>query len=1450
MTDFQAMNGGGIELESSSSTQEAPIDVFDDENEHLRERIIDLERKFLEQTDEIVCLRSTLADVLRRVSSLESAVRSSSSGIRLSSRASDGSHSPSSPVPKKHAGLYHSTTSLSQETGGRTSSPTTTNKKSHPHPPPPAMSPRGNLLSQARAAAARSSLMLSSPSSGGKRHLSTSEGTSSSSSHKGGVVDCLFNEDEGYVRFYLRGRPVTVYPRSDDLDSYDPKGSHPAPEQKLKLEWVYGYRGRDCRQNLHFLPTGEALYFVAGVAVLHNVEEQTQRFYVEHTDDIKCIAVHPNRLTIATGQCAGHDRKDALPHIRVWDSVSLNTLRVLGVGGEFQRSIACIAFSKVDNGSLVCAIDESNEHTISIWDWHRGHKITETKCSPDQVLCCEFNPLERTSLVTSGKHNLLFWSLENNLLHKKAAVFDKEHCQRPKYVTCLAFSELGELVTGDSNGNIVIWTRGSHTIQRVMRSAHEGGVFALVATTGGRLISGGRGGKIREWDSKTGERTGREISLPETYGAVRTISQTRGHMMLVGTTRNCILNGSWDLSLSPLVLGHFDELWALAVHPLQKQFVSGGHDKVLRLWDSLAHQCVWTKEFESGVQSACFSPDGSVLVVALATGRWIALNPETRETLASQTDGNEPLQVAQFSPSGNYLAVGSRDNVIYVHQASDGFRKFIRVGRCLGHSSFITHLDWSVDQKYICSNSGDYEILFWNALLCRQVPHSSELRDVEWASHTCALSASTVGIWGHGKDGTDVNAVAKSNSGRLLATGDDFGMVSLYSYPADVSHCKCDAYPGHSSHVTQVAFLPDDVRLISLGGRDSSGCVRFFLRGRPVTLYPPTDALADYDPEGQHPPPDQALKLEWVYGYRGRDCRQNLHFLPTGEALYFVAGVAVLHNVEEQTQRFYVEHTDDIKCIAVHPNKETIATGQCAGHDKKDALPHIRVWDSGSLATLRVLGNGGEFQRSIACIAFSKADNGAMLCAVDESNDHTLSVWEWENEGTKLAEVRSSAEIVLACDFSPAAEEPVTVVTIGKSGLLFWTLEDGSLSKKTGIFGSDKPKYVTSLVYTESGDLLTGDSNGNVLVWEAGSNEISRAIRGAHEEAVLSLCLGEGGTVVSGGTDGALKEWDVASGEATGKEGTVPAECGGVRVVAATGDAFLVGTTKNCILRGSLDGLSKVVEGHFDEIWALAVHEGRFVTGSFDQLIRMRDVETKECLWTKEMEAGVQSACFSPDGSVLVVGLLSGDWVVLNTETQEVVHTETNDGNEPIQVLTFSPSGGFLAVGSRDNSIYVYQVSDEFQTYEQVGRCTGHSSFITHLDWSQDEALIRSNSGDYEILFWDVPSCEQNTQSADLRDTAWNTNTCVLTPQTLGIWSDGKDGTDINTAVASESLLAIGDDFGKVSLYAYPANVAHCEASEYLGHSSHVTKVRFANGGSKLISLGGGDGGVLQWAVE
>ena len=62
--------------------------------------------------------------------------------------------------------------------------------------------------------------------------------------------------------------------------------------------------------------------------------------------------------------------------------------------------------------------------------------------------------------------------------------------------------------------------------------------------------------------------------------------------------------------------------------------------------------------------------------------------------------------------------------------------------------------------------------------------------------------------------------------------------------------------------------------------------------------------------------PDSQLRLDWVYGYRGHQCRNNLYYTASGEVVYFVAGVGVVCNAAEKRQRFFLGHSDDIiRCV-------------------------------------------------------------------------------------------------------------------------------------------------------------------------------------------------------------------------------------------------------------------------------------------------------------------------------------------------------------------------------------------------------------------------------------------------------------------------------------------------------------------------------------------------------
>ncbi|XP_020856879.1 echinoderm microtubule-associated protein-like 4 isoform X2 [Phascolarctos cinereus] len=642
--------------------------------------------------------------------------------------------------------------------------------------------------------------------------------------------DVVINQEGEYIKMFMRGRPITMFIPSD-VNSYDDIRTELPPE-KLKLEWAYGYRGKDCRANVYLLPTGEIVYFIASVVVLFNYEERTQRHYLSHTDCVKCLAVHPDKMRIATGQIAGVDKdgRPLQPHVRVWDSVSLATLQVIGLG-TFERGVGCLDFSKADSGVHLCVVDDSNDHMLTVWDWQKKSKRAEIKTTNEVVLAVEFHPTDANTIITCGKSHIFFWTWNGNSLTRKQGIFGKY--EKPKFVQCLAFLGNGDVLTGDSGGIILIWNKttveptpgkGPKGVYQIVKQikAHDGSVFTLCQMRNGMLLTGGgKDRKVILWDHDLNPE--REIEVPEQYGAIRAVAEGKADQFLVGTSRNFILRGTFNDGFQIEVQGHTDELWGLATHPFKDLLLTCAQDRQVCMWNSVEHRLEWTRLLDEPGHCADFHPSGTVVAIGTHSGRWFVLDAETRDLVSIHTDGNEQLSVMRYSKDGTFLAVGSHDNFIYLYVVSESGRKYSRYGKCAGHSSYITHLDWSPDNKYIMSNSGDYEILYWDIPSgCKLIRNRSDCKDIDWTTYTCVLGFQVFGVWPEGSDGTDINALVRSHNRKVIAVADDFCKVHLFQYPCSKPKAPSHKYNGHSSHVTNVSFTHNDSHLISTGGKDMS----------------------------------------------------------------------------------------------------------------------------------------------------------------------------------------------------------------------------------------------------------------------------------------------------------------------------------------------------------------------------------------------------------------------------------------------------------------------------------------------------------------------------------------------------------------------------------------------------------------------------------------------------
>ena len=146
-----------------------------------------------------------------------------------------------------------------------------------------------------------------------------------------------------------------------------------------------------------------------------------------------------------------------------------------------------------------------------------------------------------------------------------------------------------------------------------------------------------------------------------------------------------------------------------------------------------------------------------------------------------------------------------------------------KVGVLKGHSSNVNHVDWDVTSRMLQSDCGAHELLNWmlyddtpdgqgrwrphqvpspssgpspdpnpnpdpdpdpnlNPDLTAQEKTTSMMCDVQWATQSCVFGWALRGIWPEDADGTDVNACARSNTGKreIVVTADDFGKVELF----------------------------------------------------------------------------------------------------------------------------------------------------------------------------------------------------------------------------------------------------------------------------------------------------------------------------------------------------------------------------------------------------------------------------------------------------------------------------------------------------------------------------------------------------------------------------------------------------------------------------------------------------------------------------------------------
>lgn len=364
-----------------------------------------------------------------------------------------------------------------------------------------------------------------------------------------------------------------------------------------------------------------------------------------------------------------------------------------------------------------------------------------------------------------------------------------------------------------------------------------------------------------------------------------------------------------------------------------------------------------------------------------------------------------------------------------------------------------------------------------------------------------------------------------------------------------------------------------------------------------------------------------------------------------------------------------------------------------------------------------------------------------------------------------------------------------------------------------------------------------------------------------HTDTVNALAVSpDGRWLASASTDHTVRLWDLTGGDSSGPPHTLGKHEDSVRVLAFSPDGrWLVSGSYDKTAKlwdrssGNVKTVARVLEGHAGPVRAVAFSPGgRWLVTSGYLHMGVKGGNLAPRLWDlsadnpaasptllKGHERPVLAATFSPDGRWLATGSVDrtvGVWDFTSRKPANAKPRVLDGPSSYVLDVAFTPDSKRLISLSADRALRIWQAGADGFSGPVVIK-NAHKEWRCSMKVSMDGRWLVTGSKDGLVRVWDLRSDSLGGPSLSLNSHGHSADVIAISPDSRWLASAGQ-----------EPAAAEGNIYN-VKLWDLTAKDIATSVKTLKGHEGPVRSLSFTPDGRRLFS-GGLDGIIRAWSMD